>query len=155
MKAYIAYYNSEIGLIEITGTAEGILSVRFVKDTTTKNTESHPCVQECVAQLDEYFRGKRREFSVNLILQGTEFQKQVWQQVMTIPFGETVSYQDIAVAIGQPKACQAVGNANGKNKIPIIIPCHRVLGSDGKLTGYGGGLWRKEWLLQHEGYTLL
>ena len=155
MKPYIAYYNSEIGLIEITGTEEGILSVRFVEDTTKKNTESHPCIQECVAQLDEYFRGKRREFSVNLILQGTEFQKQVWQQVMTIPFGKTVSYQDIAVAIGKPKACQAVGNANGKNKIPIIIPCHRVLGNTGKLTGYGGGLWRKEWLLQHEGAVLL
>lgn len=155
MKPYIAYYNSEIGLIEITGTAEGILSVRFVEDTARKNTESHPCVQECVTQLDEYFQGKRREFSVNLILQGTEFQKQVWQQVMTIPFGKTVSYQDIAVAIGKPKACQAVGQTNGKNKIPIIIPCHRVLGNNGKLTGYGGGLWRKEWLLQHEGAVLL
>ena len=155
MKPYIAYYNSEIGLLKITGTAEGILSVRFTEDTTTRNTESHPCVQECVAQLDEYFQGRRREFSVNLILQGTEFQKQVWQQVMKIPFGKTVSYQDVAVALGKPKACQAVGNANGKNKIPIIIPCHRVLGNNGKLTGYGGGLWRKEWLLRHEGNTLL
>jgi methylated-DNA-[protein]-cysteine S-methyltransferase len=155
MKPYTAYYNSEIGLIEVIGTEEGILSLGFIEDTARKNTEIHPCVQECIAQLDEYFRGTRQEFSVNLILQGTEFQKQVWQQVMTIPFGKTVSYQDIAVAIGKPKACQAVGHANGKNKIPIIIPCHRVLGNNGKLTGYGGGLWRKEWLLQHEGTVLL
>lgn len=155
MKSYTACYNSKIGLIEITGTAEGILSLGFLEDTARNPVENHPCVQECVAQLDEYFRGMRKEFSVNVILQGTEFQKQVWQQVMTIPFGKTVSYQDVAVALGKPKACQAVGNANGRNKIPIIIPCHRVLGSDGKLTGYGGGLWRKEWLLQHEGTVLL
>ena len=89
MKSYTAYYNSEIGLIEVTGTEEGILSLGFIEETARRNTESHPCVQECVTQLDEYFRGKRREFSVNLILQGTEFQKQVWQQVMTIPFGRT------------------------------------------------------------------
>jgi methylated-DNA-[protein]-cysteine S-methyltransferase len=155
MKTYTAYYNSTIGLIEVTGTEEGILSVHFVEDAATKNPENHPCVRECVEQLEEYFRGSRKEFTVNVILQGTDFQKQVWQQLMKIPFGEVVSYQDIAAAIGQPKAYQAVGNANGKNKISIIIPCHRVLGSDGKLTGYGGGLWRKEWLLQHEGAVLL
>jgi methylated-DNA-[protein]-cysteine S-methyltransferase len=150
MKTTTAYYDSPIGLIEITGTAEGILSVKFVEESVRQEPETYPCVKDCIAQLDGYFRGTRRAFSVNVILQGTEFQKQVWRQLMTIPCGETVSYQDIAIAIGKPTACRAVGSANGKNNISIIIPCHRVIGSDGKLTGYGGGLWRKEWLLQHE-----
>ena len=150
MKTTTAYYDSPIGLIEIAGTAEGILSVKFVAESVRQEPETYPWVKDCVAQLDEYFRGTRRVFSVNAMLQGTEFQTHVWRQLMTIPFGETVSYRDIAMAIGKPNACRAVGSANGKNNISIIIPCHRVIGTDGKLTGYGGGLWRKEWLLQHE-----
>ena len=150
MKTYTAYYNSKIGLIEVTGTETGILAVSFVETATGKPAESHSYVQACVTQLDEYFGGARQEFSVNLILQGTDFQKQVWQQLLKIPFGQTVSYLDIATALGKPSACRAVGSANGKNPISILIPCHRVLGTAGKLIGYGGGLWRKEWLLRHE-----
>jgi len=150
MKTYTAYYNSKIGLIEVNGTETGIVSLNFVEETVRKDTENHPCVEECVKQLDEYFGGARQEFSVNLILQGTDFQKQVWQQLLKIPFGQTVSYLDIATALGKPSACRAVGSANGKNPISILIPCHRVLGTAGKLIGYGGGLWRKEWLLRHE-----
>lgn len=155
MKTYNACYNSEIGLIEVTGTEVGILSVSFIEEAGRKAATSHPCVEECLEQLDEYFRGTRTEFSVYLILQGTEFERQVWTQLTKISFGETVTYHDIAAAIGKPSASQAVGSANARNKIAIIVPCHRVLGSNGKLTGYAGGLWRKEWLLRHEGAYLI
>jgi len=103
-----------------------------------------------VKQIDEYFKGNRSKFLLNLDPAGTKFQRSVWRQLEKIPFGEVVSYGQIAEAIGNPRACRAVGNANGKNPISIIIPCHRVIGSDGRLTGYGGGLWRKEWLIKHE-----
>jgi methylated-DNA-[protein]-cysteine S-methyltransferase len=154
MKTYAAYYNSTIGLIEVIGTGEGIVAVNFVEEPARKDPESHLCVEACIEQLDEYFRGARKEFSVNLVLQGTDFQKQVWKQLTKIPFGATGSYRDIAAALGKPTACRAVGNANGRNRISMIIPCHRVIGSNGKLVGYGGGLWRKEWLLQHEQFVI-
>ncbi len=109
-----------------------------------------PALEECVAQLDQYFKGTRKDFSLKLALEGTEFQQQVWRELSNIPYGQTASYLDIARAIGNEQAVRAVGAANGQNPISIIIPCHRVIGSDGKLTGYGGGLWRKEWLLTHE-----
>jgi AraC family transcriptional regulator of adaptative response/methylated-DNA-[protein]-cysteine methyltransferase len=102
-------------------------------------------------QLKEYFNGDRRDFSVALNLVGTEFQKSVWKILQTIPYGETISYKTEAQRLGKPSAVRAVANANGHNRISIIIPCHRVIGDNGKLVGYGGGLWRKEWLLKHEG----
>jgi len=150
IKKYKAYYKSKIGPIEIGGTEDGILSLDFVKGEFRNNSEIPPCLKECIEQLDEYFRGKRKEFSVNLLPEGTDFQKKVWNELRKIPFGETVSYKDIAISIGNKKATRAVGGAIGKNKIGIIIPCHRVIGSDGSLTGYGGGIWRKKWLLKHE-----
>ncbi len=149
-KRHRAYYESEIGLIEITGTEDGILSVDFVEDKSVDNPRIPPLLKRCVKQLDEYFGGTRREFSVKLLPEGTDFQKKVWNELIKIPFGETRSYKDMAASIGNIKAVRAVGNANGKNKIGIIIPCHRVIGNNGKLVGYGGGLWRKEWLLKHE-----
>ena len=150
IKKYKTNYRSEIGLIEILGTENAILSVGFVEDKSMDNFEIHPCLEECVEQIDEYFRGERKEFSMNLQLQGTDFQKKVWSQLMKISFGETLSYNDIAASIGNKKAVRAVGNANGKNKIAIIIPCHRVIGSNGRLVGYASGVWRKKWLLLHE-----
>jgi O-6-methylguanine DNA methyltransferase len=105
---------------------------------------------ECLQQMTEYFKGRHQKFSVPLILEGTEFQKAVWRQLQKIPFGRTASYGDVARAVGSPRAFRAVGNANNKNPIPLIIPCHRVIGSDGKLVGFGGSIWRKEWLLEHE-----
>ncbi len=147
---YKSYYQSEIGLLEIVGAEEGIKSVSFVDDGAVDNFEIQPCLKECVAQLDQYFKGQRQEFSLKLALSGSTFQKKVWRQLTKIPYGKTVSYLDIAKSIGQKKAVRAVGNANGRNNIAIIIPCHRVIGSRGQLTGYGGGLWRKEWLLKHE-----
>jgi len=105
-------------------------------------------------QLAEYFAGKRRDFDLTLAPRGTEFQQEVWAALRTIPFGATCCYADIAERIGRPSAMRAVGAANGKNPIAIVVPCHRVIGRDGSLTGYGGGLDRKRWLLEHEGVGL-
>lgn len=145
-----AYYQSEIGLIKITGEDEYIVSLEFVENKTTYNAAIPDTLKECVNQLDEYFKGKRKEFSLKLKLEGTDFQKLVWNELQKIPYGKTVSYQDIATAIGKKRAVRAVGSANGKNKIAIVIPCHRVISSDGNIGGYGGGVWRKEWLIKHE-----
>lgn len=144
-----AYYKSPIGTVEIAGTDEGIYSIYFV-DEDREQEKIPSCLQECVRQIDEYFKGSRKEFSLKLLPNGTEFQKKVWNSLMGIPYGSTVSYADIAYKTGNPKAVRAVGSANGKNRIWIAIPCHRVIGSDGSLTGYAGGVWRKEWLLKHE-----
>jgi len=150
METYKTYYKSPLGPIEIVGDLDSILSLVFVEDMLPGSGELPFCLKACLKQIDEYFKGKRKEFLLNLEPQGTDFQKRVWQQLRTISFGQTVSYGDIANAIDNPHAGRAVGNANRKNPICIIIPCHRVIGSDGSLTGYGGGLWRKEWLLKHE-----
>jgi methylated-DNA-[protein]-cysteine S-methyltransferase len=145
-----AVYSSPIGDIEVTGTRQGILSVRFSDEKIAASDEIPGCLSACFNQLDEYFVGKRKTFSVPLQLQGTDFEKQVWNALLDIPWGETRSYGEIARATGHSKAFRAVGNTNHKNKIAIIIPCHRVIGGDGSLTGYAGGLWRKKWLLAHE-----
>jgi methylated-DNA-[protein]-cysteine S-methyltransferase len=150
VEKYFAYYESPIGILEIAGTENGVQAVSFMKEKTAAVPKISPCLRECWRQLDEYFRGKRKEFSLKLDLLGTEFQKKVWYQLIKIPFGKTVSYGDIARAIGNAKAVRAVGNANGKNPISIIVPCHRVIGSKGDMVGFGGGLWRKKWLLRHE-----
>ncbi len=148
--SFKAYYQSEIGLIEISGTEHGLKSLNFVDQKSGEAVSVDPALEECVAQLDQYFKGTRKDFSLKLAPEGTEFQQQVWRELSNIPYGQTASYLDIARAIGNEQAVRAVGAANGQNPISIIIPCHRVIGSDGKLTGYGGGLWRKEWLLTHE-----
>ena len=154
MQKYRAYYKSPLGPIEIVGGRVSILALNFVEDMLPEDVELTFCVKECLKQVDEYFKRKRKEFFLNLQPRGTEFQKSVWRQLEKIPYGETASYSEIAGAIGKPTACRAVGSANGRNPIALIIPCHRVIGRDGNLTGYGGGLWRKEWLLKHErGYN--
>lgn len=146
-------YKSPIGIIEIIGTDEAICSVMF-KDTDIlvnfKTSETPKVLEDCYCQLDEYFKGERHEFKLPFIYEGTEFEKSVWNALTSIAYGKTVSYKDIAVLINNEKAVRAVGSANGKNKLSILIPCHRIIGSNGKLTGYAGGLWRKEWLLHHE-----
>src|SRR6185369_11048634 len=111
---------------------------------------SNPILQKLTTELDEYFEGKRRAFTVPLNVPGSDFQKSVWKHLQAIPYGTTVSYRDIAVALGSPKSVRAVARANGDNRIAVIIPCHRVIGSNGDLTGYGGGLWRKRRLLEIE-----
>ena len=140
---------SPVGIIEISGSESGIRSVIFL-DKESEPTEVPGCLQECVYQLNEYFAGKRRQFELKLDPQGTGFQLKVWEKLQLIPFGKTISYLELARMTGSETNTRAVGNANGKNKINIIVPCHRVIGSNGKLTGYGGGLWRKEILLKLE-----
>lgn len=148
------YYTSPIGLIEIGGTDTALTSLYFV-DTERQETSSSAVLDAAVHQLDEYFRHRRQKFDLPLEPHGTDFQRHVWRQLLTVRYGTTVAYQDIANALGNPKAIRAVGAANGQNPISVIVPCHRIIGSNGKLIGYGGGLWRKEWLLQHEGALLI
>lgn len=149
------YFQSAIGLIEIVSNEEAIKALYFIDDETQVepiNQASEPNIlQECLTQLEDYFNGRRTDFALKLDPDGTSFQKAVWRELLNIPYGQTASYLDIARLVGNTQAVRAVGAANGQNKISIIIPCHRVIGSNGKLTGYGGGLWRKAWLLQHEG----
>jgi methylated-DNA-[protein]-cysteine S-methyltransferase len=145
-----AYYRSPIGLIEILGTEEGLTALNFVRRRRRQQSRPGPELKAAVAQVDEYFRGERKQFSLTLCLEGTDFQKKAWRELMRIPYGKTATYAEVAAAIGRPEAARAVGQANHRNPISIIVPCHRVIGSGGRLVGYGGGLWRKEWLLARE-----
>jgi methylated-DNA-[protein]-cysteine S-methyltransferase len=145
-----AYYNSPIGTVEIIGNETGLCALNFVSPKPAGGARPHPALQAAVAQLEEYFRGERKKFSIPLSARGTEFQEEVWRRLVRIPYGETATYSELARAVGRPRAGRAVGQANHRNPISIIIPCHRVIGKDGRLVGYGGGLWRKEWLLAHE-----
>ena len=144
-------YPSPLGPLRILGLASAVLEVKFCKNEISSNTDSVPkMLLVCQSQLDEYFRGKRQIFDLKLEPWGTAFQKRVWHELLRIPYGETRSYKDIAIDVGNSQAVRAVGMANGRNPISIIIPCHRVIGIKGDLVGYGGGLWRKQWLLDHE-----
>src|SRR5205085_5166468 len=127
------YYHSPIGLLEIKGNPEGISSILFWKEKQQQEDSIPEILKACAAQVEEYFRGKRKIFELPLHFEGTDFQKKVWNELLKIPFGETISYLDIAVKVGNEKMIRAVGGANGKNKISIIVPCHRVIGTDGRL----------------------
>lgn len=146
---YTSYIDTPVGLVEIQATRCGIARLNFV-ESQDRATNANELCADCKRQLQEYFDGKRQAFDLPMDQQGTDFQRSIWMQLIRIPFGGTVSYRDIANAINDPRAVRAVGAANGKNPIPIIVPCHRVIGSNGSLTGYAGGLKRKAWLLQHE-----
>ncbi len=151
-QTYSIFFNSPLGIIEITGDDSSVSGIDFVDenmDDLPENSES-PALSKCASQLEEYFSGKRKTFDVPLKLDGTTFQEKVWEALKEIPYGETRSYQDIAIMTGNPRAVRAVGGANNKNPVGVIVPCHRVIGKDGSLTGYGGGLCRKKWLLEHE-----
>ena len=142
--------NSPLGYIKIVGDNDGITQVT-VLNTEEKATDIIPSVlEDCVIQLNEYFEGSRKQFDLKLNPQGTDFQKKVWELLKNIPSGKTLSYLQLSKQLGDIKAIRAVANANGKNPIWIIIPCHRVIGTNGKLTGYAGGLHRKQWLINHE-----
>lgn len=149
-----AYHASPIGLIEIGATPDALTSLYFIKEAHHEAGAS-PILAEATRQLEAYFASDLRDFDLPLAFTGADFQQQVWQHLLTIPYGQAISYQDLADALGNAKAVRAVGAANGQNPISIIAPCHRVVGSNGHLVGYGGGLWRKEWLLRHEGWLLL
>ena len=150
-KDQITYYKSPIGIAKIIGNAQGIISVSICDDAKESTFDIPLCLQDCVQQLDAYFSGTRKEFDLQLNPDGTDFQKRVWKELSNVPFGKTRTYLEQSKKLGDIKAIRAVASANGKNPIWIIIPCHRILGSDGSLTGYAGGIWRKKWLLEHEG----
>lgn len=143
----------DFGILEIIEEENGISSINFVEKI--ENSFETEEVKRCIQQLKEYFLGKRREFDIKLDIRiGTEFQQKAWKVLMEIPYGETRSYQEQAITIGNPKAVRAIGGANNKNPISIIIPCHRVIGKNNKLVGYGGGLLKKEFLLNLEKRTI-
>jgi methylated-DNA-[protein]-cysteine S-methyltransferase len=149
-QAKTIYYKTPIGTAKIVGDFNGIQSVSVLDDDIETSKEIPICLQDCVLQLEEYFKGKRDSFNLTVNPKGTKFQIKVWKELLNIPFSKTKSYLEQSKALGDVKAIRAVASANGKNPIWIIIPCHRVIGSDGSLTGYAGGIWRKKWLLAHE-----
>ena len=152
-ETFTTYYHSPVGLLKITGTEDYISEVSFHDKTQKaegKKKHLPTLLIQCVEQLIQYFNGERRKFDLPVHQPGTTFQQGVWNELMTIPYGKTISYLDLAVKTGDSKATRAVANANGKNNVAIIVPCHRVIGSNRDLVGYGGGLWRKKWLLDHE-----
>ncbi len=154
---HTTYIDSPLGLLEVSGTDEHLASVLFVKAAHkpapgqgVSEGAMPPPVALCIQQLEEYFAGKRLDFDLPMLPQGTAFQQKIWRLLLDIPFGRTISYLELSRRYGDEKAIRAVGSANGSNPICILVPCHRVIGSNGKLVGYGGDLWRKEWLLKHE-----
>lgn len=144
------YYKSPIGLLEIRAEDNQLLALTFLDEQHESETTATPFTQEVKKQLEEYFSGLRKDFDLPLAPRGTDFQVRVWQLLQRIPMGQTSSYLEMARQLGDEKVIRAAASANGKNPIAILIPCHRVIGSDGSLTGYAGGLWRKKWLLEHE-----
>jgi methylated-DNA-[protein]-cysteine S-methyltransferase len=150
LELQITYFKTPIGTAKIVGNTNGIQTISVLDEDIETSTDIPYCLQECVSQLDEYFKGKRDSFNLTVNPKGTKFQLKVWKSLLKISYGKTKSYLGQSKALGDVKAIRAVASANGKNPIWIIIPCHRVLGSDGSLTGYAGGIWRKKWLLAHE-----
>ncbi len=145
----ISVINSPLGSIIIEGTMEAISRIEFTIPQTEKNHTSD-LHNNCIKQLNEYFEGTRTDFNFPIDQEGTPFQQEVWKVLLTIPYGQTISYIQLAKQLGDEKAVRAVAGANGKNKIAIVVPCHRVIGNKNTLTGYAGGLEKKKWLLQHE-----
>ena len=145
-----AIIKTPLGYIEISGAINVISKIQILTDPAEITTVLPDELKSAVAQLQDYFNGKRTTFSFKMNPVGTEFQQRVWQELLNIPFGKTCSYLELSKKLGDVKAIRAVASANGKNPLWIVIPCHRVIGSDGSLTGYAGGLWRKKWLLDHE-----
>jgi methylated-DNA-[protein]-cysteine S-methyltransferase len=146
------YITSPVGVLQIVEIDEEIAAIHFTEGEMPLQNETPTAVQQqCINELQEYFEGKRLQFGFPMMQTGTPFQQRVWQQLQQIPFGETISYMQLAVQLGDAKCIRAAGTANGKNQLSIVVPCHRVIGSNQSLIGYAGGLWRKEWLLRHEG----
>jgi methylated-DNA-[protein]-cysteine S-methyltransferase len=148
MTMFYASYSSPLGAITVSSNGAAVVEVGFCSPTSS--SDSCPIAHHAVQQLHEYFSGKRQHFELPLAPSGTAFQQRVWRALLTVPYGQTASYKDIASQLGDVNAVRAVGMANSRNPIAIIIPCHRIIGTDGSLTGYAGGLDKKQWLLQHE-----
>jgi methylated-DNA-[protein]-cysteine S-methyltransferase len=148
------YLKTPLGTAKIVGDKNGIQSISVLDEDTISNhlmnTKTPFCLQECATQLEAYFNGKRDHFNLTVNPKGTPFQKKVWKSLLKIPYGKTKSYLEQSTTLGDVKAIRAVASATGKNPLWIVIPCHRIIGSDGSLRGYAGGIWRKKWLLAHE-----
>jgi methylated-DNA-[protein]-cysteine S-methyltransferase len=148
-----AYYNSPIGILKIGGTDLYITEISFAENEATpeeKGIEPAAIIHDCIEQLIEYFAGKRQIFDLPIFQFGTEFQEKIWSKLLEITYGSTMSYGELAKKMGDPKVVRAAAAANGKNKLMIVVPCHRVIGADRSLVGYAGGMPKKKWLLQHE-----
>jgi methylated-DNA-[protein]-cysteine S-methyltransferase len=146
----IAYYSSPVGELQIESDNEKITMVGFLRDPKEQEVRT-PVIEQCASELEEYFLGRRKYFSFETDLRGSNFEIKVWNELLNIPYGKTISYQELAIRVGDIKSVRAVGLANGQNPIAIAVPCHRVIGKSGDLVGYGGGLDKKIWLLEHEG----
>lgn len=152
-EVFTTYYHSPVGILKISATERFVTGVSFfdkVERVDTKKRNYPAALIQCIEQLIQYFYGERRQFELLINQEGTVFQQTVWSELMAIPYAKTISYLELARRIGDPKATRAVASANGKNNVAIIVPCHRVIGANKELTGYGGGIWRKKWLLDHE-----
>jgi methylated-DNA-[protein]-cysteine S-methyltransferase len=156
-QVYSTHYASPVGLLRISCNSTCIIEVHFLnKEEEAAAVNNYypdgtpPVLQQCVDELIEYFQGLRKVFEVPVYHEGTPFQQKVWAELLNIPFGKTISYLTLAKRLGDPKAIRAAASTNGKNKIAVIVPCHRVIGSNNDLVGYGGGLWRKKILLEQE-----
>jgi methylated-DNA-[protein]-cysteine S-methyltransferase len=154
MQQFEHIYTSPIGRIKIVADENCIQAVTFIEDTESlSNTdliESPAVIHQCIDELIDYFNGSRTQFTVPIHQSGTDFQQKVWKELYEVPYAKTMSYAELAKKLGDPKVIRAAASANGKNKIAIIVPCHRIIGSDSNLTGYAWGLAKKKWLLQHE-----
>lgn len=151
---FSTYYQSPVGLLKISGTENFISEIIYI-DNIEKPRDDHkkkipPLIINCIEELIQYFHGGRRVFDFPMNQDGTEFQKKVWNELLGIPFGKTISYLELSRRLGDAKVIRAAASANGKNNIVIVVPCHRVIGSKNDMVGYGGGIWRKRWLLEHE-----
>lgn len=150
----VVYHRTPVGIARITEDEGYISSISALDEEHEVTSPSTPLLQTAITQLDEYFAGSRKTFDIPIKQQGTSFQQQVWEQLLQIKYGSTISYAQQSNQMNSPLAIRAIAAANGKNSLWIVVPCHRVIGSDGSLTGYAGGLWRKQWLLEHEARTL-
>lgn len=146
---YQISFKSPLGFLILKSNGESVTEISFAENDI-REQNSCEVLESCKAQLDDYFSGKSLAFDIPLAAEGTEFQQKVWTELLKIPYGETITYMDLAVRLGDPKCIRAAGTANGKNPIAIVIPCHRVIGAGNKLTGYAGGIWRKKMLLELE-----
>ena len=146
---YTTIYDSPVGRLRIQCTDDSVQAILFT-DNEQKSSDKHALLQNCVGQLKEYFDGKRTVFDLPLQQSGSPFQQKIWDLLYAIPYGKTLSYKELSYQYGDLKAIRAIAFANGRNNLSIIVPCHRVIGSNRSLTGYAGGLWRKQWLLEHE-----
>lgn len=148
-----AYLETPLGVAELQGDINGVCRIAILDGAVPSSGRIPECLKEAAAQLQEYFASGRRDFTFRTNASGTDFQKKIWQYLTEIRYGKTISYLDLARRFGDEKAIRAVAAANGKNPLWIVVPCHRVIGTDGSLTGYAGGIWRKKWLLEHESPT--